>query len=252
MARLATRCDYLENNKKNKLQTNLRAAFFFSVAATLKCCCSSVVSVSWLVKQFTRFKLDCSSSEFAGISLTWTFRIVSSATTNILHNVLLSDMSVLSFKYQPHLILQRQTCFFFLSNVFKCFNCTPSLTLLSSCSHRSTSAFHPPPHRRFKWIRRDSSLGAPLCPPPKWPALLWDDPLTTGHHGEHTAVTPSPEPSSPGGPAGTSAGQLGDGLHRERRGLLHRVRDKEQKKTVCTETVNMSASLSCMILLSVT
>lgn len=87
----------------------------------------------------------------------------------------------------------------------------------------------PPPHRRLKWIRRDSSLGASLCPPPKWPALLWDDPLTTGHHGEHTAVTPSPEPSSPGGPAGTSAGQLGDGLHRERRGLLHRVRDEEQK-----------------------
>ncbi len=77
--------------------------------------------------------------------------------------------------------------------------------------------------RRFQWIRRDSSLGAPLCPPPEWTPLYWDNPLTTGHHGEHTADTPSPQPSSPGGPAGTSAWKLGDGLHRERRGLLYRV-----------------------------
>lgn len=81
------------------------------------------------------------------------------------------------------------------------------------------------PSRRLQWIWRYSIIGAPLRPPPEWPVLLWDNPLTTGHHGEHTADTHSSEPSSLRGPSGTSAWQLGDGLHWEGGSLLHRVRN---------------------------
>ncbi|KAL0185641.1 hypothetical protein M9458_017311, partial [Cirrhinus mrigala] len=47
--------------------------------------------------------------------------------------------------------------------------------------------------------------------------------LCAEQHGRVAAVQ-TPGPSSGRGPAGTAAGQLGDGLHRERRDILHRVR----------------------------
>lgn len=73
--------------------------------------------------------------------------------------------------------------------------------------------------RRLEWTGR-----APHRPPLRPVSQAQQRP--DGNHGEHAEHAHTPQPPHGRGPAGPSTRKLGDGLHRERRGLLHRVRMK--------------------------
>lgn len=77
--------------------------------------------------------------------------------------------------------------------------------------------------RRLKWTRRAPHRAA--VPLPRERSLLRSQQRLVINHGQLPADAPPPS-SSRGGPPRTSARQLGDGLHRDRRGLLHRVRTR--------------------------